>query len=147
MLDSDVAMLYHCETRIVNQAVKRNIDRFPERFCFKLTMRDIENLKSQNVISSLIGEKSYGGRRKLPTVFTEQGIAMLSGLLKNDIAVQVSINIMDAFVEMRRFIVNNGQVNALLLTKLKIVNLLSLLNRLFNKSWSQIATSSWKKIV
>ena len=110
MLDSDVAMLYHCETRIVNQAVKRNIDRFPERFCFKLTMRDIENLKSQNVISSLIGEKSYGGRRKLPTVFTEQGIAMLSGLLKNDIAVQVSINIMDAFVEMRRFIVNNGQV-------------------------------------
>lgn len=117
MLDSDVAMLYHCETRIVNQAVKRNIDRFPERFCFKLTMRDIENLKSQNVISSLIGEKSYGGRRKLTTVFTEQGIAMLSGLLKNDIAVQVSINIMDAFVEMRRFIVNNGQVNALLLIK------------------------------
>ena len=110
MLDSDVAMLYHCETRIVNQAVKRNIDRFPERFGFKLRMRDIENLKSQNVISSLIGEKSYGGRRKLPTVFTEQGIAMLSGLLKNDIAVQVSINIMDAFVEMRRFIVNNGQV-------------------------------------
>lgn len=110
MLDSDVAMLYQCETRIVNQAVKRNIDRFPERFCFRLTMDELENLKSQNVISSLVGEKSYGGRRKPPTVFTEQGIAMLSGLLKNDIAVQVSINIMDAFVEMRKFIVNNGQL-------------------------------------
>ena len=110
MLDSDVAMLYQCETRIINQAVKRNIDRFPERFCFRLTMNELEDLKSQNVISSLRGEKSYGGRRKLPTVFTEQGIAMLSGLLKNDIAVQVSINIMDAFIEMRKFILNNGQI-------------------------------------
>ena len=110
MLDSDVAMLYQCETRIINQAVKRNIDRLPERFCFRLTMNELEDLKSQNVISSLRGEKSYGGRRKLPTVFTEQGIAMLSGLLKNDIAVQVSINIMDAFIEMRKFILKNGKI-------------------------------------
>ena len=95
MLDSDVAMLYQCETRIINQAVKRNRDRFPERFCFKLTESEVEN---------------YGGRRKLPTVFTEQGIAMLSGLLRNEIAIQVSINIMDAFVEMRKFIATNGQV-------------------------------------
>lgn len=73
MLDSDVAMLYHCETRIINQAVKRNIDRFPERFCFQLTKEEIQNLNS------------YGGKRKLPFAFTEQGIAMLSGLLKNDI--------------------------------------------------------------
>lgn len=109
MLDSDVAMLYHCETRIINQAVKRNIDRFPERFCFKLTEHEVENLRSQFVISSLTKEK-YGGRRKLPTVFTEQGIAMLSGLLRNEIAIQVSINIMDAFVEMRKFILSNGQV-------------------------------------
>ena len=100
MLDSDVAMLYHCETRIINQAVKRNIDRFPERFCFKLTEYEVENLKSQFVISSL-KKGNYGGRRKLPTVFTEQGIAMLSGLLRNEIAIKVSINIMDAFVEMR----------------------------------------------
>lgn len=71
------------------------MDRFPERFCFKLTECEVEN---------------YGGRRKLPTVFTEQGIAMLSGLLRNAIAVQVSINIMDAFVEMRKFIASNGQV-------------------------------------
>ena len=109
MLDSDVAMLYRCETRIINQAVKRNMDRFPERFCFKLTECEVENLKSQFVISSLTKE-NYGGRRKLPTVFTEQGIAMLSGLLRNAIAVQVSINIMDAFVEMRKFIASNGQV-------------------------------------
>ena len=109
MLDSDVAMLYQCETRIINQAVKRNRDRFPERFCFKLTESEVENLKSQFVISSLTKE-NYGGRRKLPTVFTEQGIAMLSGLLRNEIAIKVSINIMDAFVEMRKFIATNGQV-------------------------------------
>lgn len=110
MLDSDVAMLYQCETRIINQAVKRNINRFPDRFCFRLTNIEAENLKSHFVISSLSKENSYGGRRKLPIVFTEQGIAMLSGLLKNEIAVQVSINIMDAFVEMRKFILSNGQV-------------------------------------
>ena len=109
MIDSDVAMLYHCETRIINQAVKRNIDRFPERFCFKLLESEAANLKSQFVTSSLTKE-NYGGRRKLPTVFTEQGIAMLSGLLRSKIAIQVSINIMDAFVEMRRFITQNGHV-------------------------------------
>ena len=110
MLDSNVAMLYQCETRSINQAVKRNINRFPDKFCFRLTNIEVENLKSQNVISSLSKENSYGGRRKLPIVFTEQGIAMLSGLLKNEIAVQVSINIMDAFVEMRKFLLSNGQV-------------------------------------
>ncbi len=71
---------------------------------------EVINLKSQNVISSLAKVNSYGGRRKLPYVFTEQGIAMLSDLLKNEIAVQVSISIMDAFVEMRKFLLNNGQV-------------------------------------
>lgn len=77
MIDSDVAMLYQCETRIINQAVKRNSERFPERFCFKLTSKELENLKSQIVISSFKGESSYGGRRKLPLVFTEQGIATM----------------------------------------------------------------------
>ena len=109
MLDSDVAMLYKCETRIINQAVKRNLDRFPCRFCFQLTKQEFQNLKSQIVISSF-EKRNYGGRRTQPYVFTEQGIAMLAGLLKNDIAVQVSINIMDAFVSMRRFLLNNGQV-------------------------------------
>ena len=109
MLDSDVAMLYHYPTKRINEAVRRNIERFPENFCFKLTEIEAENLRSQFATSSLEKE-NYGGRRYLPYVFTEQGIAMLSGLLKNDIAIQVSINIMNAFVEMRRFIATNGQV-------------------------------------
>ena len=109
MLDSDVAMLYHYPTKRINEAVRRNIERFPENFCFKLTGIEAENLRSQFATSSLEKE-NYGGRRYLPYVFTEQGIAMLSGLLKNDIAIQVSINIMNAFVEMRRFIATNGQV-------------------------------------
>lgn len=95
MLDNDVAMLYHYETKYINLAVRRNKERFPENFCFQLTETETEN---------------YGGRRTLPYVFTEQGIAMLSGLLRNQVAIQVSINIMNAFVEMRKFIVNNGQV-------------------------------------
>ena len=110
MLDSDVAILYKTETKRINQTVKRNIERFPEKFCFKLTEQEFRNLKSQFVTSSLKSENLYGGRRKLPLVFTEQGIAMLSGLLKSDIAIEVSIKIMDAFVEMRKFIVNNAFV-------------------------------------
>ena len=109
MLDSDVAMLYHYKTKNINQTVKRNIERFPEKFCFQLNENEVENLRSQFVTSSLEKE-NYGGRRYLPYVFTEQGIAMLSGLLKNEIAVKVSISIMDAFVEMRKFIATNGQV-------------------------------------
>ena len=109
ILDSDVAMLYHYETKKINQAVKRNIDRFPERFCFQLTEEEFSNLRSQFV--TLNENIARGKHRKyLPYVFTEQGIAMLSGLLKNDIAIQVSINIMDAFVEMRKFLMLNGQV-------------------------------------
>ena len=109
MLDSDVAMLYHYPTKRVNETVKRNKERFPENFCFQLTENETENLRSQFATSSLEKE-NYGGRRTLPYVFTEQGIAMLSGLLKNDIAIKVSINIMNAFVEMRKFIATNGQV-------------------------------------
>ena len=109
MLDSDVAMLYHYETKYINLAVKRNKARFPENFCFKLTTEEIENLKLQFATTSL-EKTNYGGRRNAPYVFTEQGIAMLSGLLRNEIAVQVSINIMNAFVEMRKFLMLNGQV-------------------------------------
>ena len=97
MLDSDVAMLYHYETKYINLAVKRNKERFPKSFCFQLTKEEFDN-------------KNKVTRKYLPYVFTEQGIAMLSGLLKNDIAIQVSINIMNAFVEMRKFIASNGQV-------------------------------------
>lgn len=109
MVDYELAMLYQVETRVLNQAVKRNIERFPERFCFQLTKDEYENLISQNVISSFQEDKSgYGGRRKLPYVFTEQGIAMLASVLRSETAVQTSIHIMDSFVEMRRFLANNA---------------------------------------
>lgn len=110
MLDSDVAMLYHYETKKINQTVKRNIKRFPEKFCFKLTEKELEDMWSQFVTTSKLEDNKYRSKKYLPYVFTEQGIAMLSGLLKNDIAIQVSINIMDAFVEMRKFLMLNGQV-------------------------------------
>ena len=110
MLDSDVAMLYHYETKKINQAVKRNIDRFTEKFCFRLTKDEFEFMWSQIVTTSKLKDNKYRSAKYLPYVFTEQGIAMLSGLLKNEIAVQVSMNIMDAFVEMRKFLLSNGQV-------------------------------------
>lgn len=113
MLDSDVAMLYHYETKNVNKAVKRNIDRFPEEFCFQLTENEFETLRLQIGTSKRnlkTNDELRGGRRYLPYVFTEQGIAMLAGVLKNDIAVKVSINIIKSFIEMRKFISLNGQV-------------------------------------
>ena len=103
MLDNDLAALYQVETRTFNQAVSRNIERFPENFRFQLTKEEYDSLRSQFVISN-----GRGGRRYLPYAFTEQGIAMLSGVLRSDIAVQVSIRIMNTFVEMRRFISNNA---------------------------------------
>ncbi len=109
ILDSDVAMLYHYTTKNINKAMKRNIDRFPEDFCFQLTEDEAENLRFHFGTSSLEKE-NYGGRRYLPYVYTEQGISMLAGVLKNEIAVQVSISIIRAFIEMRKFISNNGQV-------------------------------------
>ena len=124
MLDSDVAMLYHYQTKRINEAVKRNKERFPENFCFQLTTEEIENIKMSNEVLNFKSENNWSqfatssksenikhrGKKYLPYVFTEQGIAMLSGLLKNNIAVQVSINIMNAFVEMRKFLIQNGQI-------------------------------------
>ena len=107
MVDSDLAMLYQVETGALNRAVKRNIKRFPEDFRFQLTVKEYENLKCQSGISSM-NENGYGGRRTLPYVFTEQGISMLASVLHSEVAVNVSIGIMRAFVEMRRFIANNA---------------------------------------
>ena len=107
MIDSDLAMLYQVETGALNRAVKRNIKRFPDDFRSQLTVEEYENLKCQSGISSL-NKNGYGGRRTLPYVFTEQGISMLASVLHSDIAVNVSIGIMRAFVEMRRFIANNA---------------------------------------
>ena len=108
MLASDLAMLYQVEIRVLNQAVKRNQKRFPERYCFQLTKEEAENLTSQFVMSS----SSHGGRRIPPYAFTEQGIAMLSAVLRSDVAIDVSIRIMDAFVEMRHFIAGNAHLSA-----------------------------------
>lgn len=108
MIDSDVANIYHCETKYVNRVVKRNIERFPEEFCFQLNENEFEVLRCQFVT---LNENGRGQHRKyLPYVFTEQGIAMLSALLKSDVAVSVSVNIMKAFIEMRKFLMINGQV-------------------------------------
>ena len=100
MLDSDLARLYSVKTKRLNESVKRNLERFPDDFCFKLTKEDIENLRSQIATSKpLIPEN----RRYLPYVFTEQGIAMLSAVLKSPAAVEISISIMNAFVNMRKY--------------------------------------------
>lgn len=110
IVDSDVANIYHCETKYVNRVVKRNIERFPEEFCFQLSEYEYETLRCQFVTASKVMDNKFRNKKYLPYVFTEQGIAMLSVLLKSDIAVSVSINIMKAFVEMRKFIINNSNL-------------------------------------
>lgn len=113
MLDSDLAELYEVETKILNRAVSRNVDRFPEEFRFQLTTEEFEDLRSQNATSSGTvdlrfqngtSSGAHGGRRYLPYVFTEQGVAMLSAVLRSETAVKISIQIMKAFVEMRHFV-------------------------------------------
>jgi len=103
MLDRDLAQIYRVETKNLNLAVKRNIERFPENFRFQITEDEYENLRFQNATSS-----SHGGRRYLPYVFSEQGVSMLSAVLRSETAVKVSIQIMNAFVEMRKFIATNA---------------------------------------
>jgi hypothetical protein len=107
MLDADLARLYAVEVRVLNQAVKRNAARFPDDFAFRLTAEEVALLKSQSVISS---RTTHGGaRRALPMVFTEQGVAMLSGVLTSPRAVVVNVAIMRAFVEMRRVLTTNTE--------------------------------------
>ena len=108
MIDRDLAYLYNVETKVLNQAVKRNLNRFPEYFRFQLTEEEYENLRSQFVTSS--EDNTHGGRRYMPYVFTEQGIAMLSAVLKSAVAVEVSIKIMNNFVEMRNFLLSNKEM-------------------------------------
>lgn len=104
MLDLDLAELYQVETRVLNQAVKRNIKRFPADFMFQLTPEEFSNLKSQFVTSS------WGGTRKMPFAFTEQGLAMLSGLLNSDVAIKVNIAIMRTFVVLRKQLYDTKQI-------------------------------------
>jgi hypothetical protein len=106
MFDYDLATIYQVETRVLNQAVKRNIKRFPPDFMFQVTKEEYDILISQFVTS----KTKQGGRRKLPYVFTEQGVSMLSSVLKSDTAIEVSIRIMHAFVNMRKFLYVNANV-------------------------------------
>ncbi len=104
MLDEDLAELYQIETRRLNEAVKRNIGRFPKDFMFRLNSKEFENLKSQ------IATSRWGGRRKLPLAFTEQGVAMLSGVLSSDIAIQVHIQIIRIFTKMKEMLLTNKNI-------------------------------------
>ena len=104
MLDYDLAKLYEVKTKVFNQSVKRNIKRFPLDFMFQLTQEEYENLRSQIVTSS------WGGRRFLPFAFTEQGVAMLSGILNSDRAIEVNIAIMRTFVQVRKLMDSNKEL-------------------------------------
>ena len=117
MLDRDLARLYGVETFRLNEQVKRNIERFPDDFMFQLSKEEFENLKSQIAISSgdeilksQIAISSWGGTRKLPYVFSENGVAMLSSVLRSQQAININIQIMRAFTTMRHFIATNAQV-------------------------------------
>ena len=109
MLDMDLAIIYEVETRVLKQAVRRNIDRFPDDFMFELTIEELKNLTSQFVTSS------WGGQRHKPFAFTEQGIAMLSSVLKSKKAIQMNIAIMRAFVIMRQFALTYQELSEKLL--------------------------------
>ena len=104
MLDRDLALLYGIETRVLKQAVKRNIYRFPEDFMFELTPIEFNNLKSQIVISS------WGGTRKLPSAFTEHGVLMLSSVLNSDKAIQTNIQIMRIFTKVRQMLLDTTEI-------------------------------------
>jgi len=107
MLDNDLADLYGVEVKVLNQAVKRNIERFPPDFMFQLTQNEWKNLRSQIVTSSF----NYGGRRYAPYVFTEQGVSMLSSVINSKQAIEVNINIMRAFVKLRFFMYSQAGTN------------------------------------
>ena len=100
MLDEDIAALYQVKTKVFNQTVKRNIERFPDDFMFQVTEKEYGNLRSQFVTSSL---EEHGGRRYMPYAFTENGIYMLSAVLKSQVAIEVSIEIMRTFTKLREF--------------------------------------------
>ena len=132
MLDSDLAKLYECKngTKVINQAVKRNITKFPERYCFQLTETEYRNLKFQNGTSSL---NNYGGVRKMPFVFTEQGVAMWATVLKTPVADAVSMRIIDAFVYMRRYLSGEIGSNMLVNHEERILKLEEQFNKFSSK--------------
>ena len=111
MIDRDIAALYGVETKRLNEQVKRNLERFPEDFCFQLTWEEAEHESSKSQFATLNESGNFRGKniKKLPYAFTEQGVAMLSAVLKSDTAVKISVQIMKAFVAMRKFMLANAQ--------------------------------------
>ncbi|WP_372656130.1 ORF6N domain-containing protein [Halobacteriovorax sp.] len=107
MLDSDLAKLYGVETKVLNQAIKRNLGRFPEDFMFQISVEEHESLRSQFVTS----KEGRGGRRYQPYVFTENGVAMLSSVLKSDTAIDINIAIMRVFTKLRSFYALDEKTN------------------------------------
>lgn len=142
MISQDVAKLYQVETKVLNQTIKRNINRFPDKFCFQLTNEEIDILSSRSQIVTLNKSNNLRGYniKYLPYVLTEQGIMMLSGLLKSDIAVKVNIQIIDAFVKMRRYfsnsIVNNNEI--LINHENRLLNLENTLDKFKEKEVSKL---------
>ena len=132
MLDSDLAALYEVEPKVLNQAVKRNIDRFPADFMFQLAQDEWKILRSQFVTSS----NSHGGRRYAPHVFTEQGVAMLATVLKSQKAIQVNIQIMRTFVQLRHYVM--GQDTNAQITELRKL-LLLYIERMTNGSMTSLS--------
>lgn len=111
MLDRDLAELYNVETRVLNQSIKRNLKRFPKDFMFQLSEKEFKNLISQNVISSLpAGKAGWGGARKMPYGFTEQGVAMLSSILNSDVAIEVNIRIIRVFTKLRQYALTHKDI-------------------------------------
>lgn len=155
MLDFDLASLYEVETKVLNQAVKRNIMRFPEDFMFQLTSKEWEGIQSQIVVTnnpnlkSQFVTSSWGGTRKMPYAFTEQGVAMLSGVLKSEKAINMNIAIMRVFVDVRKILLKQSSINEQL-TEIKErigehdVQLNELYNAMENLVDEKIAQLKWK---
>ena len=136
MLDSDIAQLYQVETKVFNQAIKRNIKRFPKHFMFQLTKEEFDFiLRSQIVtLNKKINNERGRHRKYLPFVFTEQGVSMLSAVLKSEIAIETSIKIIDAFVNMRKFLLQNSYIYERLDNlELKYLNHDNKINQIFDQ--------------
>jgi hypothetical protein len=140
MLDKDLAELYNVETRVLNQSIKRKVNRFPKDFMFQLTEKEFKNLISQNVTSS------WGGTRKMPFGFTEQGVAMLSSVLNSDVAIELNVRIIRVFTALREYALTNKDI-LLQLAKLEkevkgnskdIENIFMVLKELLEKQQKQI---------
>jgi hypothetical protein len=139
ILDYDLATLYEIETKALKQAVRRNIERFPDDFMFELTKEEFDNLRSQIVTSS------YGGIRYMPFAFTEQGVAMLSSVLKSDKAIEINISIMRTFVTIRQFALNYTELqNRINEIEEKFPEIYNVLNYLVEKDNNEVITERIK---